>query len=1085
MLKFLCEAGGVSYDEAAGVGEERRYATLGALALLTGGMAALSSGATAYSQLHLPWFVIAPVAAFIGLAVYCLDRMFVLVPLGRDTAGYRLQMLATRGLVSVVLGLFISHGLVMYAFNTDLTSRVETAAAQAADAAEENVRASSTTEADNRSLVKESDRLQAEINRVQKSADTKKKEWRDNTACLNGTVFAADGDYCGAGGVSPGLKSDWLTAKETATTTKIENEAAIAINRATIAENRKRLQKKIDTARDAASSQTGVAAKTRALLKLLSEDPFLLILPLLFLVLDLAVVLAKAMLPASELDRRSMRQKALHDSVMTDIASEPAMLDAKRRLAELEAKRLVRTAVNQEARAEARDRRATERYLKRHDRPRAGRGRLVTWAIGATGVAVVAATGLATVLVSGDAPTPQPAAATPTAEPSGDGEALVAEASDSDRVLDLGHGVTLELPHGAIRGNAKVVATPSVAGTMKGRLGHAAISPAFEITTPTAVVGRGRTAPRLVMEVPDNLLDQADTGSLSVAFRAAKGWEQVEGTYDPTDHTFTVEMPHFSWWQFWTWDWAAIGAGISQHTLSVIGMRSMDTPQCTNGVPLPDWFKEARGIASENGFVIRACAQGSKEHPGVLDVQIVNNRPIGMILNYNGANVQWGWHQPPTSIAQAISYAAGDAAAQAADGLFIPPLGRASIGIFSPGLGQNHPYFIGQTYATLGSDIIELLGESGLSSAAGKTVTMPVFNAYRDAFKASMSGACAAMLTPVVTSSPEAGGTKLLEAILKGSFAECLSRVTLVATRSALSQGVDLPALVRMSDTITGLRNLARAGTLFNVAQGIGKVGDLWVDSWAAATDEGYGFKVYAKSSQPTPEPTPTSPSPSPTPTSPLPNPAPTSPSPNPTPSSPSPSPTQNMSPSPTQGPTQNPSPIPTQTPTPTPPQPTSSGQPIKVYDNYGTVTTAGTPMCAGNPGRPESMPGGSLTQSFTSGAAATLTSARIQIDPNAALTVTAVVNVNGVDMTSTMAVPAADTDFTFSPVNVNAGDAVGIKLTWSGSPIPGLNPKLDTIYTVGVPGGTLSVINTCPDGAPTYTTTGTGLRAIISGITR
>ena len=172
------------------------------------------------------------------------------------------------------------------------------------------------------------------------------------------------------------------------------------------------------------------------------------------------------------------------------------------------------------------------------------------------------------------------------------------------------------------------------------------------------------------------------------------------------------------------------------------------------------------------------------------------------------------------------------------------------------------------------------------------------------------------------------------------------------------------------------------------------------------------------------------------------------------------------------------PAPAPRTTVAAPPPQTTAPSVRVDAYANYGPVTTAGTPMCAGNPARPESMPGGTVVQSFPVPAGvARLDQATVQIDPNPALVVHATLEVNGTARASAAAAPAGDTTFRFSSVAVRAGDTVWLRLTWSGA-----GGKLDTIYLTGNPAGAVSVTNTCSDGAPTYTRSDTGLRAVVGG---
>lgn len=172
------------------------------------------------------------------------------------------------------------------------------------------------------------------------------------------------------------------------------------------------------------------------------------------------------------------------------------------------------------------------------------------------------------------------------------------------------------------------------------------------------------------------------------------------------------------------------------------------------------------------------------------------------------------------------------------------------------------------------------------------------------------------------------------------------------------------------------------------------------------------------------------------------------------------------------------PTPQPTSSSTAPTPRPSGSNAPQShtFFDNYGP-TTAGVPMCRGNPSRPESMPGGTVTQSFTANATGAVDTATVQIDPDTSVTATATINVNGTDVATTSQPATGDVVFHFSPVAVTAGATVSLRISFSAT-----FGKIITVYEVGNPGGTLSVVNTCPDGAPTFTRTDTGLRAVIAG---
>jgi hypothetical protein len=163
-----------------------------------------------------------------------------------------------------------------------------------------------------------------------------------------------------------------------------------------------------------------------------------------------------------------------------------------------------------------------------------------------------------------------------------------------------------------------------------------------------------------------------------------------------------------------------------------------------------------------------------------------------------------------------------------------------------------------------------------------------------------------------------------------------------------------------------------------------------------------------------------------------------------------------------------------TTTPTSTPPP---GGQPVSAYDNYGTANEPGHAVCRGNPSEASSMPGGVVTQTFVVPAGvANISSAKVQIDPDP--TVTAALTVSdGSAMVSASSAAAGDTMFTFPALAVSAGDTVTLTINFSAT-----YGKIITVYDTGDPGGSMTVSNQCPDGAPNFTSTTSGLRAVVYG---
>ncbi|GAA1569242.1 hypothetical protein GCM10009827_108790 [Dactylosporangium maewongense] len=172
---------------------------------------------------------------------------------------------------------------------------------------------------------------------------------------------------------------------------------------------------------------------------------------------------------------------------------------------------------------------------------------------------------------------------------------------------------------------------------------------------------------------------------------------------------------------------------------------------------------------------------------------------------------------------------------------------------------------------------------------------------------------------------------------------------------------------------------------------------------------------------------------------------------------------------------------------TPAPPPPGNGGNPpspapqqphaVTPYDNYGAAN-AGRAMCRGNPGNSRSMPGGTVSQTFVVPAGVSaIDHVLVQIDPDGTVTSHLKVSVNGGLAATADATAAGDTHFSFGAVGVSAGQTVTLSLAFTAT-----SGKIITLYTAGAPGGTFTASNSCPDGAPSVSTSATGLRAVVSG---
>jgi len=153
---------------------------------------------------------------------------------------------------------------------------------------------------------------------------------------------------------------------------------------------------------------------------------------------------------------------------------------------------------------------------------------------------------------------------------------------------------------------------------------------------------------------------------------------------------------------------------------------------------------------------------------------------------------------------------------------------------------------------------------------------------------------------------------------------------------------------------------------------------------------------------------------------------------------------------------------------------------PVDIYNNYGSGA-AGIPMCRGNPNFPNSMPGGTASQSMTVPSGVEFVDqVMIQIDP-APTQVFADLQIfeNGNLIYDGTQGTNGDTVWSFDPLSVSPGDQLTLQLSFSAN-----SGQIITIYQVGNPGGTLTVSNSCPNDNESFSTTSSGLRAVVTGLT-
>ncbi len=461
-------------------------------------------------------------------------------------------------------------------------------------------------------------------------------------------------------------------------------------------------------------------------------------------------------------------------------------------------------------------------------------------------------------------------------------------------------------------------------------------------------------------------------------------------------------IPHFSWWNPFTWDFDALFAAVAQGFGQLTGARAGQA-SCSGGPP--GWVGNLAGITNDADIAIRSCAQAQGN---ILDVEMVNNRPYGQVLTY-GLSVKWGWQQKASSKLGAALNDFMDAN-MTPNELYLPPLGSASVGIFEPTAGTNTIFHIGPTKLSIGADFVFYLLGQAVDSLPdfGKCYSLDIQAPLTDVSLSALRDDLVAVAGCVEQAFPALVAAGTLNSVSVG-------------TLTALFKGIETAALLAEGIALAG-------GVTW-------KISDLVAD-WIVnhSSTLGNGFSVYAKTaSQPTTTPVQT--------------------------------------PQPTTTPVQTPQPQPT-------PSPVSPSQPVVAYSNYGPAN-AGHAMCRGNPSNSLSMPGGTASQTFTVPAGvASLSGALIQIDPDSSVTAHLSVAVNGNVAATANAAAAGDTRFGFGPIGVSAGDVITLTISFTST-----YGKIITVYTAGSPGGTFTASNSCPDGAPNVSTTSTGLRAVVSGM--
>ncbi|MFD8949572.1 hypothetical protein ACFV0B_12025 [Streptomyces xanthophaeus] len=426
--------------------------------------------------------------------------------------------------------------------------------------------------------------------------------------------------------------------------------------------------------------------------------------------------------------------------------------------------------------------------------------------------------------------------------------------------VDLGGGAHLIVPPGAMTDGATIRATyrhrPD--GDWNGLTPTSA---PVELTAEPADAIHGLlTLEFPVPEPPAGAGPEAPPSYGVSTFEEESGaWTPYASTYDAARHMIVAQIPHFSWWNPFSWNWVDIGARVNQNVGQTLGRRA-GQPACSGGAP--DWVASLNGVTSEAAVAVRGCAQTEGD---VLDVQLVNNRPYGMVLEY-GAPVTWGWHEKGGSAQQIGANELGDALAGPGR-LYLPPLGRASLGIPRTSATQVSRFRIGPTAGSLFVDF----ATQGADFLVGK--------------KLPEVGNCAVLMA---TYTPDLSAASLRDTIV--SAGSCLKDSYL---REVAAGKLDRSTVDQLSARLDGLKKASVVGRWWTVYGIEWQFADLFVDQVIVsdAGGLGAGFSLLARRPAETPGPTAPAGPASPTAGATPPRPSPGADGPNPPPASPNPPP--------------------------------------------------------------------------------------------------------------------------------------------------------------------------------------------------
>lgn len=369
---------------------------------------------------------------------------------------------------------------------------------------------------------------------------------------------------------------------------------------------------------------------------------------------------------------------------------------------------------------------------------------------------------------------------------------------------------------------AKARLKVSTAGAPAAPSGRAPIaSPAhFELVGGT--FGKGAV---ITFPLPAALASPDPAGVIEVGTRedGATGWSTAAAVVNPEARTVTVRAAHFSWYEPWTWDWSNLAADANQDIGQLVGKRT-GPASCSSSSPT--WVRSTPGVENGPALVVRGCTESQN---GNLVVQLVNNRAYGLVLHYGGP-VTFGWHEAGGNPLDKQENKLADVLV-GDNALYLPPGGRASVGISQPSSFNEEDFRVDVTKASLGLDVLRTIGTDLLPDVGDKAI-------------AEVAKACGGTLTEA----EKPDSITNLGAVRDDGLAaiDCITTGFTEAVRDGLLDGKKVAELGQVASSLKKASVVGKALNLYGVEWDLG---DLFVsEAWVKPNPSfGWGFSVFAR----------------------------------------------------------------------------------------------------------------------------------------------------------------------------------------------------------------------------------------------